>query len=188
MYRLKLPNLIKQGWENSPLRNLPSQGSQFKGKLGTEILRQHLNAQGIQTRFVSNEGDIVVTMTDSVNGKVEKKAEVKTALVDLEFLKSGKVNERLWWNQIRPLQSGWKLLYLVGVYPDAIRIWEFDRNNAIQLAEKTGGCEHTGQGDEKGLLAVEVKKNTKGSNFGLLDTYGKMIAEIAVDQIQITNA
>jgi hypothetical protein len=115
-----------------------------------------------------------------------RKSEVKTALVSYKFNKNGYVNETLWWNQIRPLQSGWELLHLVALYPDKVCIWEFDRDNGLMLAESTGGCEHTGQGDEKGLLAVQIDKKKTKTNFDLLGNYGKLIVEIDVNDIQIS--
>ena len=186
MYSLQLPNIIKKGWEDSALKNLPNCTPQFKGKLGTIFVQQYFEKQGLATRIVSDEGDLIVTFIDEIVGELEKKGEVKTALVSYTYLKSGKVNESLWWNQIRPLQSGWELLYLVGVYPDKICIWQFDRENGLQLAESTGGCEHTGQGDEKGLLAVQIEKKQNSSNYDLLEKYGKLIVEISTNDIQIT--
>jgi hypothetical protein len=186
MYSLSLPKIIKKGWEDSALKNLPNCTPQFKGKLGTIFVQQYFEKQGLATRIVSDEGDLVVTFIDEIIGELEKKGEVKTALVSYSFLKSGKVNESLWWNQIRPLQSGWEVLYLVGVYPDRIRIWEFDRDNGLKLAESTGGCEHTGQGKEKGLLAVQIENKQTKSNYDLLEKYGKLLVEIDVNDIEIT--
>lgn len=177
MYSLEIPNIIKKGWEGSPMQNVPNCTPQFKGNLGTHFIRQYFEGHGIETQKISDEGDLIVA---------GKKGEVKTALVSYEFLKSGKVNESLWWNQIRPLQSGWENLYLVAVYPDRIRIWEFDRDNGLKLAESTGGCEHTGQGQEKGLLAVQIDKKQKKSNYDLLEKYGKLLVEIDVNDIEIT--
>jgi len=54
------------------------------------------------------------------------------------------------------------------------------------LAESTGGCEHTGQGDEKGLLAVQIEKKKTKTNFDLLGKYGKLITEIDVNDIKIS--
>jgi len=177
IYSLQLPPTIKKGWGNSPLKNLPNCTPQFKGNLGTVLIRQYFEQKGVSTEKISDEGDLIVG---------GRKSEVKTALVSYKFNQSGYVNETLWWNQIRPLQSGWELLHLVAVYPDKVCIWEFDRDNGLMLAESTGGCEHTGQGEEKGLLAVQIDKKKTKTNFDLLGKYGKLIAEIDVNDIQIS--
>lgn len=189
MYSLELPRLSKEGWyeiTDVSLKMLPLYWGQVKGKLGTILVKQYFEKQGLATRIVSNEGDLIVTFIDEIIGELEKKGEVKTALVTYKTLKNGFVKEHLWWGQIRPLQSGWELLYLVGVYPDRILIWEFDRENALKLAESTGGCTHTGQGAEMSQLAVLVEKNTVRNNFDLLEKYGKLLVEIDANDINIT--
>jgi hypothetical protein len=180
-YSLTLPNPVKKGWENSPLQDLPNCTPQFKGKVGTILLLQFFETCGIDCKAISDEGDLLIG-----EGESQVKAEVKTALVSYQFPKSGEPNETYWWNQIRPLQKGWDLLYLVGVSPVSISIWEFTREKALLLAQETGGLEHTGQGKEKGLLAVQVEKKKRKNTFPLLTEHGVLTASIQVNDLKIT--
>ena len=173
--KLSIPTTIKRGWENSPLRELPAQTPQFKGSLGTKIIKELMEEKGYTAKVISDRGDLEYTK----DGKTFR-SEVKTACAAFKFNKAGNVSgESFWWNQIRPDQEGWTHLHLVALHPEYVMVYEFNRENAEALVkdEEIGGDGHTTGDAEGGLKKVVVKKNTRSDNFNRLDIYGTMITK-----------
>ena len=149
-------------WKDSKLENWPHLSNDDKGKLGTWIYARLLEHLGYEVRPVNDEGDLLYRKN---NAEAWRKAEVKAATATLKQLISGKVNEHLWFNQIRPLQGGWDEVVLVGVFPNHIKVWRKDREEFLSTMgqmSSTGGLSHVGT-DE--LVGVTLKKNTRTNNF-----------------------
>jgi hypothetical protein len=89
-----------------------SLASNTKGGVGERLLKE------IKTRLVSEVLPRINTQHDWIIDK--RKTEVKLACLNNDgiHLKLG---------HIRP-DDDWEFLYLVGVYPDTIRLWGFDKN------------------------------------------------------------
>ena len=166
MFTITLPNLIKKGWEKSKLSTLPNQTPQFKGSLGTKIVNQLIP----NSKIISDEGDLLIG---------DQKSEVKTALFNTK-------TKALWWNQIRPKQSGWTMLHLVAIYPDSIVVYEFTRSQAENLfldpeLSKSG---HVGTEE---LLEIKCVVNTKRNTLTKLTKYGDCICHQTLDNVKVEN-
>ena len=129
MININTRQLIEEGlvqgqndlWANSlheDWNNLPT--PQVKGTIGSKIYKQFLEQSGFETEIISDEGDIRYRK-DSSSPWI--KDEVKAAKATLKETHGGKkVSELVWFNQIRPGQSTWDNIVLVGIYPNHIRI------------------------------------------------------------------
>lgn len=176
MININTRQLIEEGlvqgqndlWANSlheDWNNLPT--PQVKGTIGSKIYKQFLEQSGFETEIISDEGDIRYRK-DSSSPWI--KDEVKAAKATLKETHGGKkVSELVWFNQIRPGQSTWDNIVLVGIYPNHIRIWRKDRNtwdNTYKTLNSVSyGLKHTGQAGEDQLEQVTLRKNTKRNNF-----------------------
>lgn len=166
MVRINMIDVIVEGvkelgpfWKNSKHEAWFRNSVQAKGKLGTIAYERHLQSQGIKTRRISDEGDLEYCL----NGKWLK-TEVKAAAASLKELRDGFVNESCWFNQIRPNQTGWDEIVLVGFYPNHLRIWKMNReefsSRSKSMTSITAG--HVGTKD---LIQVRLRKNSRQNNF-----------------------
>lgn len=165
MFTVQLPSLIKEGWEHSKLKDLPNQTPQFKGSLGSTITQQLIPGSVI----VSDQGDL-----DMPCGN---RSEVKTALWNTK-------TKSLWWNQIRPSQTGWTVLHLVAIYPDSIEVYEFTRSESEAMFKDKQLCKsgHIGTDD---LLEIKAVNNSKRNTVNLLTNYGTLICKTNLDQVKV---
>ena len=166
MFTITLPSLIKSGWESSKLATLPNQTPQFKGSLGTKIVHQLIPGSVI----ISNEGDLQIGT---------EKSEVKTALFNTK-------TKCLWWNQIRPKQSGWTKLHLVAIYPDKISVYEFTRDQAEKMFQDPV-LSKSGHVGTKELLEVKCVINSKRNTLTKLTEYGDCICNQTLDNVKVEN-
>jgi hypothetical protein len=111
---------LHEGWLNET--------NDAKGKHGTWALAQHLKEHGFDCRNINDEGDL--EFRECTTHQWEK-AEVKASVITLKLLKNGHMNEGAWFNQVRMLQHGWGHLFLVGVYPNYIKIWHKSREDYV---------------------------------------------------------
>lgn len=136
-----------------------------KGAHGVYAYKVYLESLGAEAQYISDEGDLRYRFK-----KTDPwiKAEVKTSKAKLKTLikPKGFVNELLWFNQIRPMQTGWHEIVLVGIYPNHIRIWRKTRDEwetgCKTLSSMVKGLSHIGS-DQLGQ--VTLNKNTKVDNF-----------------------
>jgi len=150
-------------WKGSKNLDFLSMSNASKGKVGVVAVKQYLESQGFEAQEISNQGDILYQKRP---GSMWIKAEVKTSKANLTRLVSGQVNEMLWFNQVRPAQEEWDMLFLVGIYPNHVRIWQKTRedflNNLAKMHSTVKGLSHVGTSD---LAQVTLKKNSKIDNF-----------------------
>ena len=157
-------NSLHEDWNNLPT-------PQVKGAIGSKIYKQFLEQSGYEAEIISDEGDIRYRR-DANSPWI--KDEVKAAKATLKVTHGGKnINEHLWFNQIRPGQSTWDNIVLVGIYPNHVRIWRKDRstwdNTYKTLSSVSNGLKHTGQVGEDQLEQVTLRKNSIRSNFSEWD-------------------
>ena len=156
---IKTPEL----WRGSKHEQWFNNNNSSKGSHGTFCYKQFLESEGNEVEIISDEGDLRYR-----KGPHSKwvKTEVKASKVDLKTLKSGLINEQLWFNQLRPLQKGWDEIVLVGCYPNHIRIWRKSRTDWDKQCDRLDSTqkvlEHIGT-DE--LRAVLLTKNSNRNNF-----------------------
>jgi len=134
--------------------------NQIKGHVGTLALTQLLQAQGFTCRKISNQGDLEYFVDGSW-----RKVEVKTSYAKLAVLKNGEVNQKLWFNQIRPQQSEWQEIVLVGVYPNHVRIWKMDRDQFFNRAPLMTSVDNRGHYGTQDMIQVNLLKNSNQDNF-----------------------
>ena len=149
-------------WKDSKNLDFLSMNNASKGKVGVVAVKQYLENQGFEAQEISDQGDIQYRRLR----EAWTKAEVKTSKANLTRLKTGQVNEMLWFNQVRPAQEEWDMLFLVGIYPNHVRIWQKTRedflNNLAKMHSTVKGLSHVGTSD---LAQVTLKKNSKIDNF-----------------------
>jgi len=156
---------IHREWENSKHIDWFANNNYSKGAHGVYAYKVYLDSLGAETKNISDEGDLKYRFKKS---DTWRKAEVKTSKATLNVLcrPKGFVSEHLWFNQIRPMQSGWHEIVLVGVYPNHIRIWRKSREQwetgCKTLSSMVKGLSHVGS-DQLGQ--VTLMKNTKKNNF-----------------------
>jgi|TARA_R110002096_G_scaffold144368_2_gene301205 hypothetical protein len=166
---VKKPNDLWAGSLHEGWNSLPT--PQAKGDIGTEIYQQYLQKLGFEIEIVSDEGDIRYRK-DATSPWI--KDEVKVSKATLNVTHNGnKLSEKLWFNQIRPSQTGWGGIVLVGIYPESIRIWRKDRQTWDEtyrsLHSVQNGLKHTGQAGDEQLEQVTLVKNSRTNNFGEWD-------------------
>jgi len=134
-----------------------------KGKIGTVCYKEYLEYLGYTVEIISDRGDLRYRKKKT---DPWRKAEVKTSKVDLKVLKSGSINEQLWFNQVRPEQGGWQEVVLVGIYPSHVRMWRMSRGQFLNrrgvMNSTVKGLSHVGTDQ---LSQVTLKKNSKVDNF-----------------------
>jgi len=139
-----------EGAKNSSVLKLTK--PQQKGELGVQIVKNLLEKKGHLVKKISDEGDLLIDGEHS---------EVKYATVTLK----ANGNEQFWWNQIRPKQNKWKSLYLVGMYPDHVKVWSFTRdeyfNNLKKIDKLVTPGHTTGNNKSTDLEQVKFVKNSK---------------------------
>lgn len=138
-----------------------------KGHTGAAIVIAGLEANGYEARKVNDQGDVEFRKPWGT----WQRAEVKAARGTFEVLKrpKGFITEHFWFNQVRPLQKGWRHLFLVGMYPNHTKVWyksreEWDKEYKT-LSSVNCVLSHVGQGEQLVLEAVGLKKNSISSNF-----------------------
>jgi len=136
-----------------------------KGAHGAYAYKKFLENKGFIVKIISNEGDLIYKRPTD---KKWTKAEIKASKVDLKTLKrpKGFVTEKLWFNQLRPKQKGWKEAVLVGFYPNHIRIWRKSRKDwdkeCDTITSTNKVLEHVGTDELRGVM---LEKNSKRNNF-----------------------
>lgn len=158
---IKVPEL----WQGSKHELWFRNNNQAKGSHGSYAYKKFLENLGYEVRIISDEGDLEYKKT---NDQKWIKSEVKAAKSDLKKLNrpKGFITESLWFNQIRPKQSGWDEIVLVGFYPNHVKIWRKSRkdwdDSYRNLTSTNNVLSHKGTEE---LSAVSLKKNTKIDNF-----------------------
>jgi hypothetical protein len=149
-------------WRGSDHEPWLRESNDAKGKLGTWAVAQYLKHKGFECRNISDEGDLEFRRLKTDQWE---KAEVKASIITLTQLKNGHMNEGAWFNQVRMLQLGWAHLFLVGVYPNCLKIWYKSREDYVSARstmKSTDGLSHIGT-DE--LDSVVLTKNTNRNTF-----------------------
>jgi hypothetical protein len=150
-------NGVPLPWRKSPWKSWCSKCNAHKGQTGVNLTLTYFRVNGINCYAISKKGDILVETSIG---------EVKTAKLSS--------NGTLWWNQIRYKEKEWQNLYLVGVCPTDIYIWQLPREQALKEAN---GFSHVGQ---DGLLAIQ------GSLSKLLRNYKQyLLTHIKSEEITI---
>jgi hypothetical protein len=168
---VQVPNQIKNGWEDSPIKILANQSGQFKSKFGTEIVKSFFEEKGISFSTDKNENVIF-------NGTCV--SEIRTSFASIQ-----KNTKTFWFNQIRPKVDNWTHLHLVCVHPDKIEVYEYSKEECLELCKGAPGLDHVGQ--KGNLLAIKVLQNKQSGNYWKLDCYGKFIGSIPTNQINLVN-
>lgn len=144
---------------SAALAKYRSLGSAAKGKLGVAIVASLESSKGHETQFINDEGDLCVTGT---------KAEVKTSSVT--YVLSGKMQHKIeswsaWFNQIRPKQGGWEILYLVTVGCEEVQVYKMSREEFIDLLDSPGEplVNSSGHIGTKDLAQIRIQ-GTAGKN------------------------
>lgn len=152
-------------WKNSKHELWFRNNNYAKGAHGTYAYKKFLENKGYKVRVISDEGDLEYKKPSD---KQWTKSEVKASKCDLTALKSPKgfINEKLWFNQLRPKQKGWHEAVLVGFYPNHIRIWRKSREEWDKTCDSMTSTnkvlEHIGTDELRGVM---LSKNSKHSNF-----------------------
>jgi hypothetical protein len=168
---IEVPVKIKKGWSNSPIKDIVNQSGQFKNKFGTKIVEAVLDEKEISHYLDKNEN--VIFGDNCVS-------EIRTAFASIQ----GKT-KTFWFNQIRPNVKNWTHLHLVCVHPEKIDVYQYSKEDCLELCRTSPGLDHIGQDGD--LLAIKVQDNEKIGTYWKLDCYGTHMGQISTNLISVVN-
>jgi hypothetical protein len=79
--------------------------------------------------------------------------------------------------------NNWTHLHLVCVHPEKIEVFEYTKDECLELCANASGLDHIGQTGS--LLAINVVQSTEKGTYWKLDCFGKKIAEFPTSQIKL---
>lgn len=161
-------------WNNGPFKQFYHANNQQKGDTGSQLVVDFYACLGVDCEVISDQGDIKIlgSIHEQFKGMVGGTSEVKTSR-DLDpFIARGVQKKKLWVNQVRPNEKGWRYLHLVLVCPDGIiYIWEFTREEYFYLSKKYPKMFKSGHIGSDDLRKIGLEKNSSRDDFQKIDDY-----------------
>jgi hypothetical protein len=166
---IKIPHTTRPGWADSTLYPLLNQSGQFKNKLAAELVKVALSEQGISC---------AVDEFNNVLFGQGNQSEIKIAFAKIQGIK-----REFWFNQIRPNLNNWSHIHFVCVHPNKIDIYQFTKENCLQLCEEAQGLSHTGQNDLKAVKVYQKSNNSMSGNYWKLNSFSDLQMRINPNRI-----
>lgn len=126
--------------------------------------------------MVQQEIPCTITKNNNIAFKSNYISEVRTSFASIDSKK-----KTFWFNQIRPEMNNWTHLHLVCVHPEKIEVYQYTKEETLELCKDAKGLDHIGQ---EGLIAINV--NTE-EDYWKLDCYGKFLGDLDTTEIKIIN-
>jgi hypothetical protein len=168
---IQLPTAFNVNWERSSIFPLLQQSGQFKNKIAARVVEQSLQ---------ENQIPCVIDEYNNVKFGSNYQSEVKIA-----FAKFKGNKREFWFNQIHPNVNNWTHIHLMCVHPEMVEVYQFTKEECLQLCEDASGLSHTGQ--EGDLLAVHVHQTENGGTYWKLDCYGTLLTNFSTNKLKLIN-